>query len=613
MALGRAFPIKSHHSSGQPFAKVPIILPAKVISQATARALIGRGAPSYQVRWTPVKPPLHRGLFVSQARRAPGIGRTSPNTLTAPPLVPPPALASLVNTIKIFTLPPRSLALRSSPQLLLASPIVEDLIPVLAELQVSTTIFHALPLPAALRKPLQPQYAGPIVASFLQPVGFALPIVFSPPTPSAALRSARKTRVAPPALRRPGGRGTFILRGRGAGVGRSVPLQALVAAPNLALGAVPSGTFVQQTVARTFRPRSVPLHAKVAAPVLAPSGFTGTFVRQAIARALTGRSIPLHVRAAQPSLAAFPFEGTFVLQNVARAYRVRSVPLRTRVALPIVLQQPVTNRQFVGTFVYQAISRASRRPAPPKPRLALRTLVPPPWPITVKLQATSVALIPRRRGPWSRVALPALGPIGVFSPGTYIYQAKARALTGRTVPRLHLPGLGYILPSLPATVVCQALRRPLVGRTVPKPHLPGAVVGKTPLPPGISVSQALRRSYWSGLRSGHFKTARPVLIPGKAPGTLVVTQTLQRPLIGRRIIPAHCVGPVLMPAGPGATLKLQAVARAWRPGRRPPVPTRYLSLLVVPTQPTVTLMSGTGAQGTVKPTSQAGTVSPYPF
>jgi len=183
----------------------PPIAPTLILEQARQRALIGRGAPSYQVHWaapasTATSPLTARAKVIQhQARNRAVLGRTVPRPHLPAPIVtpggPPPALEGLIVQITIWRPPAPSTALRRTPRPHLAPAIRATPAPPVKPGRIITqairrplvgrtvprphlpapNISHAPPvrrgtvITQALRRPLLgrrvigPHHAGPIV------------------------------------------------------------------------------------------------------------------------------------------------------------------------------------------------------------------------------------------------------------------------------------------------------------------------------------------------------------------------------------------------------------------------------------------------------------------
>lgn len=548
-------------------------------------------------------------IRISQARQRAYVGRTVPKPHLALPIVgttPVPAGSFLYQAIG------RAYTRRTVPKPHLAGAALTTFVAPLGTVVTAQAVGRSTRRPTLIR----PHLAGPV----LQPKGPGLTVVGQAlrrpyvgrtvPRPHLA-GPAFATFVAPPATIITDQSIARALRGRSGHV--RLPY---LGSPR----PVPEGTFVSQALQRPYVGRRSPKPYTLARPIVGvvPVPY-GTFVDQSLRRPYVGRTVPKpHLATPVPGTTPVPY-GTFVGQSLRRPYLGRTVP-GPHLAQPLVGQVAVAP-VAPGIFVTdQAVWRSQRRPAPPKPHLAgpvLRSRGPG---ITAKYQATKRALI-GRTVPKPHLAGPTLATF-VAPQGVFVSQALRAPFAFRRQPEPHLPPAIVGTTPVPyGTFVSQAIRRPYVGRVSPRPHiLPSAIVGATPVPYGTFVGQSLRRPYigrtvpgphlaqpvraFAPLRSGTFIRqavprstyllsrhghvfigAKPVLQPGRRPPTLIVSQALLRPYIGRKVIPPHL--PKLgrrAPFSPGK-FTYQAVRRRYWIARTVPLHPRLAPPIVAPFAP----------------------------
>lgn len=416
---------------------------------------------------------------------------------------------------------------------------------------------------------------------------------------------------------------------------RSVPKphlpSAIVGRPPL-----PGGRIVLASRRRPYIGRTTP-RPHLAGPIVAPA-VAATFV--APAATIVGQAAE---RAKRPGThgavsatrwvaTAAPARGTFLYQAVGRALRGRTVP-KPRLAAPVVTQPTAFFPPQPAVFT-QAVERPFRFRLAPRPHLAPPSLGrSPALPALVFTQATERSYTRRT------VSRPHLAPALIFPPrgALSVSQAIQRPLTRRAVPRPHL-ATGVVTPSstfiaLPAVVVTtQAIQRRVALRSVPRPHLARPVVSAFLAPSAINVSQAVERAL------SRRTVPRPHLATPPASGPvlsgLFLSQARQRALTRRGPFPADHLAPpvvaaavgfrsagffslqavqraqerryrdavpaphlaprVATPAGPGSTLKLQAIGRALR-GRGPLLRPRLAAPLVTTPVVTTPVPAGTFA------------------
>lgn len=124
-------------------------------------------------------------------------------------------------------------------------------------------------------------------------------------------------------------------------------------------------------------------------------------------------------------------------------------------------------------------------------------------------------------------------------------------------------------PLPPGIVVSQALRRPQVGRTCPKPHVPPANLTPGPSRPAVVISQCLRRPY-VGRTVPKPHTAAPlvgvpVVLPPQPPA-IVVSQALRRPQVGRTVPKPHLVPVRLTPTPIDVVVQVGQTVGGWFAG-----------------------------------------------
>ncbi len=588
-------------------------------------------------------PPVPVGTFVSQALRRPYVGRTvpgphlvgavKPSTFIAPSgLFVYQAVERSVRrrsgSVRLPTrgartpFPPGTFLLqaveraptrRSVPPPHIAPPVLPA--PAIAVLIVSNTVFHAPGPDKRYLRVQKPRLAPPVTAKvpFVAPPAFVISQTLERGWESR-FRTAPEPHLASP-VRTPAG---------------------------------PGATIKLQSLARQLRRRE----GRILLPKLGaqPPVPDGTFVSQALRRPYVGRTVPgPHLAPVVKPFAFVAPLGLFVYQATERGVRRRYGSVR----LPSLgSPRPVPT----GEFSYQAIRRSYVGRGPnPKPRLA------PPVVATTPFLAPSALVVSQavERGYGSRlrsVPKPHLAPAGLAQAGpgaTVKLQSLARQLIRRE-GRVHLPSLGTATPVPVGTFLSQARQRPYVGRKLPQAArvAPPVVTQQTfpPNAPGTFVNQAVKRGSTLLSRRGHVRLAPPVTTAGRRIPTLVVSQSLQRPYVGRRVIPPHLAPPVKTKAGPGASLHYQAVQRPLR-GRSvplhphlakslvkpPPAPTstfplivgqalrrpyvgrkvppspslRYHPILFVPSQPSVPF-PGIATIGVTTPSERFGTVGPAP-
>jgi hypothetical protein len=540
--------------------------------QALQRSLISRGPP--------VRPHLAGPVLVTPgppfiAPPATMVGNMSLRRFLPRPVTPPPHLAQPV----ISHIPPGPPA-KVIPQAIQRGQMAfaERFLPFRAHVPLPVIPRGPPVAPATLvSQPRTVPFAG-VGQSLLRPyIGRSLP---------------RKALTAPPSLRSQGPGAIVVLQAvKRPYVGRTVPLRPQVARPVISLlPPAPKATSVGQALLRPYTGRTVPrphlappvaqvpfVAAKatiVSASVSSP--FSG--VGQALYRPYLGRSVPLHPRVAAPVISQLlPVRKATIVSALQRPLIGRTIP-RPHLAGPIV-PQPVVFIAPLAVVVGQAIRRAQLGRTPPRPHLASPVGTSQGPGITAKLQSIQRALI----GRGGHIHLPPAPPRAVVRPGIFVYQAAQRELVGRTIPlrpRVAPAVISLLPPGPPALVRAQAISRALIGRGG-HVHLPPQSPG-SPVPRGTFVGQAIQRPFVGRTVPLRPRVAPPV-IPERppVPPEIVVSVVVRRaPWADRKLrdIPPspHVAPPVGTSAGPGATIKLQSVARALigRGGRvhLPPTP-----------------------------------------
>lgn len=460
--LGRQVP-RAHLAAPVIGAAAPTIPPVAtlptIVSQARSRALSGRGAPSYDVRYLAPAVPGPSAYVVSQALKRPYVGRLVPQALLASPRTATGGLA----------------------------PAIEVLI-------VSTTIYHALEWPKSLRRPIPTHRAAPLVPAASPARVSPPPFVASPPFIGTLRRGVTPAHLARPVLSQAGPRATSTSQAlRRALQGRSP--RTLRLAPAVTAPRGPGATVVSQAVKRATIGRSVPLRPRLATPIVqppqAPVAF-GKVVSTAVRRAADARTwnrvLPAHV--ARPSVIAAGPGATVKSQAIQR-----STERRYRDVAPAPhLAPPVTAHAFGrATLVYQSLQRAyvgrngrvRTAPAPRALPVASGTFV------YVLREAVG-----RRSVPRPHLAGPAFPPA---SRGTFVY-SRVQPTGRRAVPAPHLAPHVKAQTGPGATIRLQAVARSQVVRGVPlearvAAPLVGPPIFYPPVPYGLFVEQAVQRSY----------------------------------------------------------------------------------------------------------------------
>lgn len=364
--------------------------------------------------------------------------------------------------------------------------------------------------------------------------------------------------------------GTFVSQAtRRPYVGRTVPRSHL--ATPVSFFIAPAALIVSQAVKRASVRRSghvVLPPAPAGAPVAA-----GTFVSQAVKRATLRRSG--HVRLPLPPGRPPGPAGTFVLAKAPRP-RLGHVRLAPAVLATVVVA-PLPPK---GTFVSQALWR------PYVERQRFSALVAPPVLAQSPSGYATIIGRTRRTAGWMFIGHPIV-PVPVppsenliplaATYGTYLFQALERSYTRRGPhPRPHYgrPLTTVFVPPPPVppgTFVNQAVERSWK-RVDVRTQTTGPVLGSPPVLASLTVSNTVfhapgpPRAY---LRVQRPRLARPIVAPGTpvaflAPAPMVVSQAMERAWGSRfRTTPRPHLAPrVAASAGPGSTIKLQAISRA---------------------------------------------------
>ena len=401
--------------------------------------------------------------------------------------------------------------------------------------------------------------------------------------------------------------------------GRSFPIRAHLAQPIVGPAAVPVSVVgvrafgARQAImpAAQFVRRNAP-RPHVVKPIVAPGGpviatITKITATRVLRRPMVRVKTPPPITG-PPATPAPMAPGKIIGQAVASPRRWwRDWDASIGVAKPIV-GAPAPTFIASATLKLQPALRLGHfaRRNPPKPHLAPAVLTAPaPGFVAPAPKVVSQALLAPRR--WWRdwegtfgVARPVVAPGGPVVPGiTAMVQASKRLAhyARRGVPRPHLPSLLPQAPTAPpvasGTIVSQARLRPLVGRTIPHPHVVGPIVG--PFVPSIDPFRASIANAYLGfgqtraptgadtfpareLHAGGPYVTEASTAPPVAPGR-IVSQSTQRPLVGRTVPRPHLAPVNLTPPTPQPPLRpgtfvsvsLLAARRARRGVPRPHV------------------------------------------
>lgn len=648
---------------------------------------VKRGEQAFAERFLPYKahvplpviprgPPVRPAIVISQALQRPYIGRTVPlRPRVAPPVVshlpvgPPPFIASIaiqgsyVHYRRLRDVPP-------APHLpKLGSP---------PPVPPGTFVYQAVQRPLTRRTVPKPHYAAPV-----PPLFFIAPpplVITDQSLQRALLGRGGHLHLAPPVVSElPVGPPALVvsiavhdsyLRGRRlrdvppaahvappvktpAGPGSTVKLQAISRAllgrgghvhlpPPPAPAPVPRGTFVSQALQRPLTRRTVP-KPHLAGAVLAVI-FTAppplVISEQALRRSQIGRGGAVVRLVAQPSTPPQP-PAIVKTQAIQRPLVGRTVPLRPRVAPPVVSHVPpvpaaVVKQQALsrallgrgghvhlppppsaapvprGTFVSQALQRPllGRGPLPPKHLAGPIVLQPASFRTAAFIYGQAVQRAQERR--WRDVVpQPRVAPRTLQQPGpgaTIKLQALSRALLGRG-GHVHLPPPVKTSAGPGATIRLQAVPRSRIGWTPPKPHLP-SLGAPPPVRPTIIIDVAVARAAAGERRLRDFvpqpHVAPPVKTPA-GPGATIKLQAVQRGTLTRSIPLRPRVAPPVSPIPqPVLTTRLrnihlQAIGRAYI-GRNTPYPHLAPPLPQIPPaihEPTHATITAYGSTGTI--------------